>query len=1347
MRKLQPLLLSPLYGGGKYQKWIFAIMVLIFSFHFSMVSAQSIIVVDKNGKSTAYDPKGISSIDFQTSPPGFTINQDGTSTNFSFDLVKMLQASPYFVFTDPNSVEVDGEGETFSFQVRANTEFNTIPSASWITITEKDGHYDVNVAMNPSVEERSGIVLLAAKDGKFNNSLTIKQAGKDDSRYIAINWEKDKLDSYDHETGEAQITFAEEVPIMGEYDVLVLPYGEGSIIRVINEVTKYDGKTVTLKTEKGDLGDLFKDVAFSLEFGEGSSSSVSGGEASARSFKPVYRPVKIAEFDGEKYVEVYNADRPSSRSRRVTQQLALNYDGSGKVIWEEKNGDEELGKLSLDSYKSILNLTGNVDFEFKKERKGRLWHGNITKGGISISGNSEAEIVPNFKCNADRELRIPKGKTTLENKVVTRKYTFEIQGIMLDLYFDVDMLCNYEFKAEGLVDVTAGYKKTHSLKYGWSKGSPVDWTHEEKDVAVTAVNKKWSVGYPYTDSYLELSLLAYPRIRISVMGENCGVTDFLPKEEVIINTSATPVMTGNPYLNKKLHHQYRSSTDYILYAFLDFENETTIAGEPTDLTIIPQQLEMVSDKQIWVMENDEQEVKFRVTHKDCITGQFVPSAGALVMFQKVSEDDPIEFPEAPAGVNKQKNYAYADENGYVTSKIKLLPTEKNSIFYEATLIDPPLGEEGSDYMDRGIVSVLRHDLQCLNPEQEIDENTESVPITFELKRIKGSLVEPVADQMVEFTVVGGTVEPLQAKTNAEGRVTVSFKPYEDATEGSVKALTYIRGNVRDWVGTATGKITIKQSRPSKEKAKPKIRVWDSGESGGDKPQVVDDKGNGEVVFVVEERIEGEDADRPVEGAKVEFSHDNTEDALEGFSWSKTDKDGKATCKFMVPESPTHEPYQFQGFNLKAKATIRYSDGEKVVETTVKVNSDGTLEHSSTPCDTGDELLNKADQMENGVVINNKTTGATETRDFNLTRSEWKKTTDHLDFTARITGSDGRMDGELGGFIPRGMVGVANPLTSETFENSPGAKVMFYLQQGSTYIDGEFAKFSGEEAFGNLKPESKIMIRKPCNTIQPANARARRTPGDEEYTDEYEVLIYLVFQNQEWNNETQKMEPGDEYEIYGKCTMVMHTPKVTRFLVRPEKDWVKVGESMKVNLESFAEEGATWDWNDVELVSQSANYNDAYNGADDGFFTWDPATQTVTSLKSNDNKYVWVYLGLKSNPSVRGSIQIATGEGWKYTMIKPSVDEITDHPNSYLSFSFDFAPRDSEEEKIDFNALEIDPATNPDGYFSLQKTYGPQGWPIFVSSKAQPGEYNIRFWIKSNHDVNCTLKVIITPENE
>lgn len=822
------------------------------------------------------------------------------------------------------------------------------------------------------------------------------------------------------------------------------------------------------------------------------------------------------------------------------------------------------------------------------------------------------------------------------------------------------------------------------------------------------------------------------------------------------------------------------------------------------------------------------------------------------------------------------------------------------------ILDPKTGLDWRSSAVALITIIKKYSLECLTPEVEIKKG-ETAEIRFrELKNENGEWV-PAQSGVINFTAENGTSKPEWTSVNEEGIALATFIPAADTTEGTLTAFFSV--NVNDVVKlnwAATAHITIIDDgtggRPLKEKAKPKIRILDEG-SGGNKPKVIDDNGNGEIVFVVEERIEGEDVDRPVEGAKVEFETDNQDDNLEGFSWATSGKDGKATCKFMVPESPTHEPYQFQGFNLKAKATIRYSDGEKVVETTVKVNSDGTLDtgdggddikdndlkkakklddntyviddkvtkldgpddemvwttyednegnktnslywfkedpvyattawgtisgftedmfgqeiywsegsglsisfgafidpsagysetnvvdfnsentekavfhltknddgtidalayvrskdgkegafkvkakpagDENTPCDTGDELLNKADQMENGVVINNKTTGATETRDFNLTRSEWKKTTDHLDFTATITGSDGRMDGELGGFIPRGMVGVANPLTSETFENSPGAKVMFYLQQGSTYIDGEFAKFSGEEAFGNLKPESKIMIRKPCNTIQPANARARRTPGDEEYTDEYEVLIYLVFQNQEWNNETQKMEPGDEYEIYGKCTMVMHTPKVTRFQVRPEKDWVKVGESMKVNLESFAEEGATWDWNDVELVSQSANYNDAYNGADDGFFTWDPATQTVTSLKSNDNKYVWVYLGLKSNPSVRGSIQIATGEGWKYTMIKPSVNEFTYTGYGYLSFSFDFAPKESEDEKIDFNALEIDPETNPNGYFSIQRGYGPQGWPIYVNN-APAGEYTVRIWVKSNHDVNCTIKVISTLE--
>ena len=168
---------------------------------------------------------------------------------------------------------------------------------------------------------------------------------------------------------------------------------------------------------------------------------------------------------------------------------------------------------------------------------------------------------------------------------------------------------------------------------------------------------------------------------------------------------------------------------------------------------------------------------------------------------------------------------------------------------------------------------------------------------------------------------------------------------------------------------------------------------------------------------------------------------------------------------------------------------------------------------------------------------------------------------------------------------------------------------------------------------------------------------------------------------------------------------------------------------------------------MEILGQSADYTDARNGVDEGFFSWDAATQTLTSLKSNDNKTVNVCFALKSNPGVKSTIQVKTGEGWKYTMIKPSQEEFTYTGYGYLSFSFDWTPKASEDEKFDFNSIEIDPETNPNGYFSIPLSYASRGWPLYVNSDTPAGEYNVRIRIKSNHDVYCTVKIIAYPENE
>jgi len=1474
--------------------------------------AQTIVVVNKDGSKATYDPSEVTSIDFQSTPPGFTVNWNDASRQYSFNEVQSVKGLPDYLFVDPKVVHVslasaEGYEAMFAAEVKTNVEYDVETSDPWIKVARKEADRLVCNVLKHEGNDRKGYVALASKDGLLTD--TIK---------VSINDEFYVLKC---------ITPVQSITTVGTAQFMLVEIVNGALRPAA-------GKTITFTPENGtcSVKEAVTDAKGMVSVEYTPSSDADRGRVQA-SFRGHFNGVSMmytstALFAVEKYELRYQPKQYFWKDEAVTVEFQLmEYDKgtwkpvratdvnftceNGTLNAQSKKTDEE-GKVTVDFAPDKNFKAGSVTASCKVQLiGGSYWFGSATteviKGEeymlealtpyVNLCGDNLGEIPVQFrllKYDFEKYEWEPCGDKTIKFTAVngvagSTSAVSDVDGIVTVTFQPDQGFVEGSLTASCDIDLPDG-NKWHGEAVTKFK---TDLYKIERILPWNADAVDYYIGKPWDCEFQLLKKegngyvpCPYQYIQFEATNGSCAPDYALTDTEGKVRNTYTMD-------DDKDNGSLKAS-----FSFTDAEGNVCIGSVMTNFFLNKYRLECLTPE-VEVKQSETVEIRFQLLEYKG-RGKWEPCPDKTITF---TAKNGICTPE----------WTKTNADGIATVGFSPTSTDVTVGVVQAECgitLDPKTGLEWRASELALVTIIENYKLECLTKEVEIKKG-ETADIRFRLMELEdGKWV--TCSGAVYFTAENGTSNPEWMQADDDGLTHATFIPAADATEGTLTgSISIIINDKAKITWSDVAHITIVDDgtgdRPSKEKAKPKIRILDEG-SGGTKPQVVDEKGNGEIVFVVEERIEGEDADRPVEGATVEFSHDNTEDALEGFSWSKTDKDGKATCKFMVPESPTHEPYQFQGFNLEAKATIRYSDGEKVVEMTVKVNSDGTLDTGggggddpcgggisdsdlkkayeleqntfkiggkvtkldgpedmiewsvtennegqkfnsvnwfkedpvyyttawgtiygfpddmygeeiywsegsgmsisfgafidpsagysetnvvdfnseniqkavfrlckdangnifaiayvrskdgnegtfkvkakpagaeNTPCDTGDELLNKADQMENGVVINNKTTGATETRDFNLTRSEWKKTTDHLDFTATITGSDGRMDGELGGFIPRGMVGVANPLTSETFENSPGAKVMFYLQQGSTYIDGEFAKFSGEEAFGNLKPESKIMIRKPCNTIQPANARARRTPGDEEYTDEYEVLIYLVFQNQEWNNETQKMEPGDEYEIYGKCTMVMHTPKVTRFQVRPEKDWVKVGESMKVNLESFAEEGATWDWNDVELVSQSANYNDAYNGADDGFFTWDPATQTVTSLKSNDNKYVWVYLGLKSNPSVRGSIQIATGEGWKYTMIKTSETEMTDHANSYFRFDFDFAPKDSEDEKIDFSALELDPSTNPNGYFKFP--YSDTRWPVFCYSNTPPGEYILRFWVKSNHNVSCTMKFIITPE--
>ncbi|MBQ7685773.1 MAG: hypothetical protein IJT28_00900 [Bacteroidaceae bacterium] len=454
----------------------------------------------------------------------------------------------------------------------------------------------------------------------------------------------------------------------------------------------------------------------------------------------------------------------------------------------------------------------------------------------------------------------------------------------------------------------------------------------------------------------------------------------------------------------------------------------------------------------------------------------------------------------------------------------------------------------------------------------------------------------------------------------------------------------------------------------------------------------------------------------------------------------TDEAGMVEVVFLASDPKTFE---------EGTVTATYVKGAKTVTGEGEVKGDP--EAFVDPCDTGDADLNKANLMDNSYVIKNKKTGEEQVRDYAPTWSEWRKDgKDFISFYLEDADENGMTQGDAWGHLPWNIVNVVKALTGQSFENSPGGKFGLGVYVKDCQLNANFAAFTGESGTGiategNLKPESKIMIRKPCNTKKEASAKMRRAPGEEEeYTGEYELLFYLVFQNQTYNRETGEMEDGDEYEVYGKGTMKMHEPVLTSMRLSSESQYLKVGESTKVNVDGYYEEEAQWDWSDVQIAGQSTNYSEAYDGVDEGFFTWDAATQTLTSVKSNNNEDVYVVFSLMSRPSCKSAMTIATGEGWKYTMIKVGPEEQEVSPGYYCSYYVeDWAPRESEDEEFDDSAIEIDPESDPDGNFHYVHYNGRYSARLYVyRSDAAPGEYNLRLRLKSNHDVGCTMKITI-----
>ena len=1171
--------------------------------------AQSFVIVDKDGNKITYDVSKLEQITFQNDPPGFTVyevveetsdasgeaGESGQSeepqvetTLYTFDEVASFAGDPDFLFAHPDTVYVGADGQDFAFQLRTNVAYDYKVSENWLQYSTGIAYTDslcFEAGMNPLFEQRVAYIAFASADKQIADTLWVVQAGKTDSHYIPIDWSSTTLDSFNEDSGAAQLTFTGDVPAMGEYDVVLLPSDDSYVIRLIDNVQQAEGsKTVTLATREGVMGNLFKGKKFTLAT-EASANSNRRKVQGISDTEAIYTPVKVEVFTGEEYVEIYNVDKFASSDRRKApvgfenEFINWEYNDDGRVLWEK--GTQS---LSWDKLNFNIGLKGMFSFDFGDVPWEKVRMGDLQNLKIALEGGFNMEMVMKYLVASSVEW---KKEWTLKEDVFKAKYTFMVGTVPVYISVGADLMAEVSLGASGEASVTAGITASNTVTYG------VEWDAEKGLSKIAECEKTLEMVGPDVDikAHAEARATAYPKIEIGIYKVLCPTISPQP----YLKAEADGRLVDNQYV--AWNAGVSTGIDLGLGLCLDLFFWKKDLGEIDPINVfdlpivsLPDEIELLNEKEEEMLVNGKKEVKYHVTNKNYITGTEYNAPAVLVHF------------EAEGG-ELEDEYGYTDKDGNVSAFFTLTDVKGGKI--TAEVVQGAEAEEGEEEdaikADEWNAIAIQYRLQAEPGQQTIAKDAESATVTFKLEQYssKTEAWAGVAGKTIYFEAKGGSCNA-SGVTTKEGIATATFTPEADFEEGSVTA-TITLSEPGAWSGIATG-------------------------------------------------------------------------------------------------------------NIKA-------EGEDDIIT--------------------DEGLKKAlKQKENVYVIENKKTGETQERSYAPKYSEWRKEgKDFINFFLEDADAEGMTLGDAWGNLPWNIVNVVTALTGQSFENTPGGKFGFGVYTDECNLNAFFGAHTGESGIateGNLKPESKILLRMSKRTEASVK---RRAPGDEEYTGEYELLFYLVFENEE----------GDEYEVYGKGTMQMHVPTITSFQVQAEKDWVKVGESTKVNLQGYYEEEATWDWDDVEIKAQATNYEDARNGVDDGFFTWDATTQTLTSVKSNNNKDVYVRLGLKSKPGVQSTLSVATGEGWKYTMIKPSQEEHTYTGYGYMSFSFDFAPKASEDEKFDYNSLEIDPETNPNGYFSIPMTYAAQGWPLYVNSDTPAGEYTVRFWIKNNHAVSCTVKVIAYPE--
>lgn len=790
------------------KRMIFFVWLLMLSM---VATAQTFVVVDKKGNRVSYDVSRLDSVTFQQTPPGFTVyevvspnSSEGgetpeepiqETTAYTFDNVQSFSGDPDFLFSHPDTVYVVADGQDFKFLLRTNVEYSYKSSANWlmriVTDSSETDSLSFTASMNPMTTQRIGYIAFASLDESQKDTLWVVQAGKYDSRYIDIDWTKTTLDSFNEESGEAQLTFRGDVPVMGDYDVVLLPKDGSYIIRLINDVLQSEGsKTVTLSTRQGLMGNLFKNTKFTLATETGGQNTQRGMRFSKDASQPVYLPTKVEILNGDRYFEIYNAERPASNrasGNELTSYpagapvdlekefVSWEYNDDGRVLWESG-----VQSLSWDKLNFNIGLKGRFSFDFGDVAFEKVRMGDLQNLKITLEGGFDTELV--MKYAVASEVSYEKEWILKENVIPDLRYTFMVGTVPVYINVGADLMANVSLGASGEASITTGVKASNTVSYG------VEWDAEKGLSKISECEKNLELVGPDLgiQAHAEARATVYPQIEIGIYKVLCPTISPQP----YIKAEADGRLVDNKYV--AWNAGVSTGVDLGLGLCLDLFFWKKDLGEIDPINVfdlplvsLPDEIKLLNEPEEEVLINGKREVKYHVTNKINLTGKTYNAPGVLVHF------------EAEGG-ELEDEYGYTDKDGNVSAFFTLNDLKGGTVKAEVVLgaegEEPEEGtavdEEDGIKADDWTAIAIDHRLTPSPASQEIDKET-TAAIVYKLERYNSKTGEwtGFGGQTIEFEATGGTVAPTSAVTAQDGTVAITFTPEDEATEGKVTGST------------------------------------------------------------------------------------------------------------------------------------------------------------------------------------------------------------------------------------------------------------------------------------------------------------------------------------------------------------------------------------------------------------------------------------------------------------------------------------------------------------------------------------------------------------------------------